>query len=74
MRSEVKTLSVTTADELAAHLGITKTAAKEHVVKVEGLGYLTLTVSPRGSPSVAFVSAEIEADRQSRLIRFDDIP
>jgi predicted ArsR family transcriptional regulator len=29
-----------TTDELAAHLGVTKTAAKEHVSKLEGLGYL----------------------------------
>jgi DeoR family transcriptional regulator, suf operon transcriptional repressor len=30
-----------TLDELASHLGITKTAAKEHLIKVENLGYLT---------------------------------
>lgn len=30
-----------TLDELASHLGITKTAAKEHVIKIESLGYLT---------------------------------
>ncbi len=30
-------------DELASHLGITKTAAKEHVVKLEDLGYLSYT-------------------------------
>jgi predicted ArsR family transcriptional regulator len=30
-----------TLEELANHLGITKTAAKEHVIKVESLGYLT---------------------------------
>nr|AQQ74644.1 hypothetical protein [uncultured bacterium] len=30
-----------TLDELAAHLGITKTAAKEHVVKVEAQGLLS---------------------------------
>jgi DeoR family transcriptional regulator, suf operon transcriptional repressor len=30
-----------TLDELASHLGITKTAAKEHVLKMEALGYLT---------------------------------
>lgn len=30
-----------TLDELAGHLGITKTAAKEHLIKVESLGYLT---------------------------------
>jgi predicted ArsR family transcriptional regulator len=30
-----------TLEELAEHLGITKTAAKEHVIKVESLGYLS---------------------------------
>ncbi|MGZ3722337.1 MAG: helix-turn-helix transcriptional regulator [Bdellovibrionales bacterium] len=30
-----------TLEELSSHLGITKTATKEHVIKVEGLGYLT---------------------------------
>lgn len=30
-----------TLDELASHLEITKTAAKEHLLKVERLGYLT---------------------------------
>ena len=30
-----------TLDELAEHLQITKTAAKEHVIKLEALGYLT---------------------------------
>lgn len=30
-----------TLDELAAHLGITKTAAKEHLIKIDGLGFLT---------------------------------
>lgn len=29
-----------TLDELASHLGITRTAAKEHLVKIESLGYL----------------------------------
>lgn len=28
-------------DEIAEHLGITKTAAKEHLIKVEGLGFLS---------------------------------
>jgi DeoR family suf operon transcriptional repressor len=30
-----------TLDELASHLEITKTAAKEHIIKIETLGYLT---------------------------------
>ena len=30
-----------TVDELASHLGITKTAAKEHILKIETHGYLT---------------------------------
>lgn len=30
-----------TLDELAAHLGITKTAAKEHLMKIDHLGYLS---------------------------------
>lgn len=30
-----------TLDELAVHLGVTKTAAKEHLIKVDGLGFLT---------------------------------
>lgn len=30
-----------TLDELASHLGITKTAAKEHILRIEFLGYLT---------------------------------
>jgi predicted ArsR family transcriptional regulator len=30
-----------TLDEIAEHLGITKTAAREHVVKIENLGLLT---------------------------------
>lgn len=30
-----------TLDELAAHLGLTKTAAKEHLIKIETLGYLS---------------------------------
>ncbi len=30
-----------TLDELAAHLEITKSAAKEHILKVESLGYIT---------------------------------
>jgi DeoR family transcriptional regulator, suf operon transcriptional repressor len=30
-----------TLEELADHLGVTKTAAKEHVSKIENLGYLT---------------------------------
>lgn len=30
-----------TLDELSAHLGITRTAAKEHVLKVEALGFLS---------------------------------
>lgn len=30
-----------TLEELAAHLEITKTAAKEHVIKIESLGYLS---------------------------------
>ncbi len=30
-----------TLDELAAHLGVTKTAAKEHIIKIDGLGLLT---------------------------------
>ncbi len=37
-----------TLEELSAHLGITKTAAKEHVIKVETLGYLTY-VDSKGS-------------------------
>jgi predicted ArsR family transcriptional regulator len=32
-----------TLEELAAHLGITKTAAKEHIIKIEHMGYLTYT-------------------------------
>lgn len=30
-----------TLEELASHLGVTNTAAKEHILKVEHLGYLT---------------------------------
>jgi predicted ArsR family transcriptional regulator len=30
-----------TLDEIAEHLGVTKTAAKEHLIKVESRGYLT---------------------------------
>lgn len=30
-----------TLEELAAHLGITKTAAKEHLIKIQSYGYLT---------------------------------
>ncbi len=30
-----------TLDELSTHLGITKTAVKDHLLKIEGLGYLT---------------------------------
>lgn len=30
-----------TLEELAAHLGVTKTAAKEHLMKIENLGYLS---------------------------------
>lgn len=30
-----------TLDELAAHLSLTKTAAKEHLIKIETLGYLS---------------------------------
>lgn len=30
-----------TLDELSVHLGVTRTAAKEHLVRVETLGYLT---------------------------------
>lgn len=30
-----------TLDELADHLGLTKTAAKEHLIKIETLGYLS---------------------------------
>ncbi|HEX4923834.1 MAG TPA: transcriptional regulator [Bdellovibrionales bacterium] len=30
-----------TLAELAEHLGVTKTAAREHVIKIESLGYLT---------------------------------
>lgn len=37
-----------TLDELASHLGITKTAAKEHLRKVEQLGYLSF-VDSKGS-------------------------
>lgn len=37
-----------TLDELAAHLGLTKTAAKEHLLKVDHLGYLTY-VDSKGS-------------------------
>lgn len=32
-----------TLEELAQHLGITKTAVKEHLIKIETLGYLTYT-------------------------------
>src|SRR5687768_11615704 len=32
-----------TLDELAGHLGITKTAVKEHLIKIESLGYLSYT-------------------------------
>lgn len=34
-----------TLDELSSHLGITKTAVKDHLLKIEGLGYLTFTDS-----------------------------
>lgn len=34
-----------TLDELASHLGITKTAVKEHILKIESRGYLTFTDS-----------------------------
>lgn len=34
-----------TLDEISAHLEISKTAAKEHVLKVEALGYLTFADS-----------------------------
>ncbi|MCM2280265.1 MAG: winged helix-turn-helix transcriptional regulator [Bdellovibrionaceae bacterium] len=37
-----------TLDELASHLGITKTAAKEHLIKVENLGYLKFVDSKGG--------------------------
>jgi len=37
-----------TLDELSAYLGITKTATKEHLIKVESLGYLSFT-DTRGS-------------------------
>src|SRR4051812_46860262 len=37
-----------TLEELAGHLEITKTAVKEHIIKVEGLGYLTF-VDSKGS-------------------------
>lgn len=37
-----------TLDELASHLGITKTAAKEHLMKVDHLGYLTY-IDSKGS-------------------------
>lgn len=37
-----------TLDELAAHLGVTKTAAREHLIKVEDLGYLTYRDTRRG--------------------------
>jgi predicted ArsR family transcriptional regulator len=30
-----------TLDELSTHLGITKTAVKDHLLKIEGLGYLS---------------------------------
>ena len=34
-----------TLEELSAHLGITKTAVKEHIIKMESLGYLAFTDS-----------------------------
>jgi predicted ArsR family transcriptional regulator len=34
-----------TLDELASHLGITKTAVKEHILKIESRGYLAFTDS-----------------------------
>jgi predicted ArsR family transcriptional regulator len=37
-----------TSDELASHLGITKTAVKEHLLKIDHLGYLTY-VDSKGS-------------------------
>ena len=37
-----------TLDELAEHLGITKTAAREHMIKLESLGYITFR-DERGS-------------------------
>lgn len=37
-----------TLDELSSHLGISKTAVKEHIIKVENLGYLKFTDSKGG--------------------------
>jgi DeoR family transcriptional regulator, suf operon transcriptional repressor len=37
-----------TLDELAEHLGVTKTAAREHLLKVESLGYLSHVDSQGG--------------------------
>lgn len=37
-----------TLDELATVLGVTKTAAKEHVIKIETMGYLTFIDSKGG--------------------------
>jgi predicted ArsR family transcriptional regulator len=37
-----------TLDELASHLGITKTAVKEHILKIESHGYITF-VDSRGA-------------------------
>jgi predicted ArsR family transcriptional regulator len=37
-----------TLEELASHLGITKTAVKEHIIKIETLGYITY-VDSKGS-------------------------
>jgi DeoR family transcriptional regulator, suf operon transcriptional repressor len=38
----------TTLDDLAMHLGITKTAAKEHILKLESYGYISF-IDTRGS-------------------------